>query len=275
MAPSPLASAAAGATNPFGLPGVGGAATSGLGGAQGYQLLNPPVKAAQSKPPTQTPVIPLPITAQTTPTAASATGSSMTDIATDPAIQQVNALVGLSDQQAQAQALKERQQLLLAYGDPTLAASVLGAGDPTVQAAAQNQESQLHQLDRQNMANLNDFNSQLDPSLAYSGYKVGQEQQIGQNYQDALAQAAAGAQSGLDQITSNLNATLEQNAMQEEMAYLEFLLSGGGGGGSTPPASSPPPQGPPPITNYATAQANGYTQSPGFLARAGIIPFGS
>jgi hypothetical protein len=246
---SALASAAAGASNPFGLPGVGAAAnsrTSGLGGYQGYELLNPPV-SSQQKTPTQTGVIPIPETSATTPGslgAATPTAGQFTfDLKTDPALQQVNALVGLSDQQAQAQALKEREQLLLQYGDPKLAAAVLGGQDPMVQAAAQNQESDLAQLSRQDAQNVKGFETQLDPSLTFSGYKVGQEQQIGQNYQDALAKAAAGVQSGLDQITQNLNGALQQNGMQQangleqayqdELARIEAGLGGGGGGGQS------------------------------------------
>lgn len=223
---SPLAFAAAGRpspSDPFGLFGGGAASrTSGLGGYQGFQLLNPPVSSAQ-KTPTQNAVIPLPATAATTPgaeaAATPAAGQFQFNLQTDPALQQIQAMVGLSDQQAQAQALKERQQLLLSYGDPKLAAAVLGKNDPTVTAAGQNQESDLAQLTRQDAQNVKGFETQLDPSLTFSGYKVGQEQQIGQNYQDALAKAAAGVQGSLDSITGNLNAVLQQNRMQEANAY--------------------------------------------------------
>lgn len=255
MAVSPLASAA-GRNNPFGLPGAN--STYGIGGAnatggyQGYQLLNPPQQpAGQQKTPTQTPVVPLPVSPATTPGAAGAPTPSagMFNFMTDPALQQVNAMVGLSDQQAQAQALKERQQLLLQYGDPNLAAAVLGAGDPTVQAAAQNQESDMSQLGRQRDQNVQGFEQQLDPSLAFSGYKIGQEKLLGQAYQDALAKAASGAQSGLDTINGDLNAQLQQNAFQAMMAAL--ASQGNGGGGSGPPP--PPAPAWATIVNYATS----------------------
>jgi len=253
MAVSSLASAAAGRNNPFGLPGAN--STYGIGGAnatggyQGYQLLNPPQQpAGQQKTPTQTPVVPLPITSATTPGAAGAptpaAGQFSFNLQTDPALQQVNAMVGLSDQQANAQALKERQQLLLQYGDPTLAASVLGAGDPTAQAAAQNQESDLSQLGRQRDQNVQQFEQQLDPSLTFSGYKIGQEKLLGQAYQDALAKAASGVQSGLDQINGNLNQEIQQNQFQQnnalQQAYaneLQMILAGlGGGAGAGAPS---------------------------------------
>ena len=65
------------------------------------------------------------------------------DITTDPALQAITALTGRSDQDAQAAALKQETGQVLGYGDPTLAASVLGANDPNVQAAAQNPTSTL------------------------------------------------------------------------------------------------------------------------------------
>lgn len=287
---SPLVSAAAGASNPFGLPGAGRANTSGLGGYQGYQLINPPQQPrgqAPQKSPTQTPVIPIPITPATTPGSEGAptptAGQFSFNLQTDPALQQVNAMVGLSDQQAQAQALKERQQLLLQYGDPTLASAVLGANDPTARAAALNQESDLAQLGRQRDQNVQQFEQQLDPSLTFSGYKVGQEKLLGQAYQDALAKAAAGVQSNLDTINGNLNQELSQNQFQQgnalEQAYaqeLQMILAGQAGGGTPPPTPwtpSPYNQGsngigqtvsdtssplygqPNPLFNYAAAQA--------------------
>ena len=64
-----LAMAAAGrgsASNPFGLPGAGGTNTGGMGGYQGYQLLNPPQQPRGQQTqqnPTQTPVMPIPVVA--------------------------------------------------------------------------------------------------------------------------------------------------------------------------------------------------------------------
>lgn len=257
MASSALAMAAAKPPtyqDPFGLnSGAGGGARmSGLGGAQGYNMLNQPQTPAgqAQKSPVQTPVMPLPVTPATTPGAAgapTAVPNMAFDLQTDPALQQVNALAGLSDQQATAQAMKERQQQLLQYGDPRLAAAVLGQNDPFVQAAGQNQESQLAMLGRQRDQSLHDFESQLDPSLTFSGYKVGQEQKLGQAYQDALAQAAAGVEGNLDQITGNLNSALQQNTTnranalsQAEANQMALILQGLGGGvnAPTPPVSA-------------------------------------
>jgi len=252
---SPLASAAAGATNPFGLPippRTGSAIIPDLGvGGQSSQSLTPPQQPrGQQKPTAQTSVLPIPITPATTPGAAAAPTATMNtafDLQTDPALQQVNALAGLSDQQANAQALQQRQQQLLAYGDPKLAAAVLGQNDPTVQAAGQNQESQLAMLGRERDQNLRDFETQLDPSLAFSGYRVGQEQRLGQAYQDALAQAAAGVQGNLGTITNELDAALGQNnanrmnALDQAAADRTALIMNGLGGGTTPTEGGTPP----------------------------------
>jgi hypothetical protein len=193
--------------------------------------------------PTQTAAIPIPTTPATTPGAAGAptpTVNTTFNLQTDPALQQVNALAGLSDQQANAQALKQRQQQLIQYGDPTLAAAVLGQSDPTVQAAGQNQESDLAMLGRERDQNLHQFENQLDPSLAFSGYRVGQEHLLGQAFQDALAKAAAGVNGNLDSITGQLNAELAGNNTNRinalgtaEANQIQLLL--GGGGASPPP----------------------------------------
>jgi hypothetical protein len=260
---SALASAAAGASNPFGLPlprtARNGQLPVDTGGPNGYQLLTPPQSArGPQNSPTQTAVLPIPSTPATTPGAAAAptpTVNTAFDLQTDPALQLTNAFTGLSDQQANAQALQQRQQTLLQYGDPTLAAAVLGANDPTVMAAGQNQESDLSMLGRQRDQSLRSFETQLDPSLAFSGYRVGQEQQLGQAFQDALAKAAAGEQGNLGSITGNLNSALNQNAMSRanalEQAYqdeLRIILNGGGtgaaGSGTAPPTPGDGSPGP-------------------------------
>lgn len=276
---SALAAAAAGASNPFGLPGI--RRTGSMlpdGGPQGYQLFNPQQPAGQA-PTTQnsttTPVMPIPTVAATTPGAAAAptpnAGQFSFDLQTDPALQQVNALTGLSDQQAHAQALKEQQQQLLQYGDPSLAASVLGSADPTVQATGQNQESDLAMLARQYGQNVHDFETQLDPSLTFSGYKINQEQRLGQAYQDAIAKAAAGVEGNLDSITGNLNSALQQNASSRanalEQAYaneLALILAGLGGGATAGDNTTPPPtdqtiHGTPPPAPFAGPPAGSMT----------------
>jgi hypothetical protein len=137
------------------------------------------------------------------------------DLATDPGLQQIQSLVGLSNEQAKAGALKQRQNLVLAYGDPGVAHAVLGADDPIAAAAAQNPTSTVAQLGQSRDRNLKTLDDALNAdNLDYSGYRVNQEQQAGQDYQNALAQAAAGLNSNLDQVGSNLAGVLAGNNSQ-------------------------------------------------------------
>jgi hypothetical protein len=156
--------------------------------------------------------VPLVIQPQQTPTAA---GVNSYDLSTDPALQQIQSLVGQSNEQANQSALKQRQNLLLAYGDPAIAEAVLGAGDPIAAAAGQNPTSTVHQLATSRDRNLQSLDDQLNAAnLGYSGYRVTQEGQAGQDYQNALAQAAAGLNSNLDQVSGNLAAALAGNNQQ-------------------------------------------------------------
>lgn len=162
--------------------------------------------------------------------------NSQYDVSSDPVLQQVNAAMALADQNAQAAALRGRQQALLGYGDPALAAQILGANDPFVQAAGQNQEGTVQQLLRAYQEGLHNFDTGLDPSLAYSGYRIGQEGEIGQTYQDNLSKAAADIQAQLGGYTDTLNQALEADQQQRIQALadayqraLQAALAGTGG----------------------------------------------
>jgi hypothetical protein len=134
------------------------------------------------------------------------------DINTDPALQQANALIGLNDEQATAAALDQKKHLLTDYGDPELAKAVLGASDPTVEAAGQNPFSTRAGLATQRDRTLHDLTEQLNQAnLLYSGYRVNQEGQAAHDYQDALAKAAAAAGQGLSGIDANLAGVLAQS----------------------------------------------------------------
>lgn len=173
-----------------------------------------------------------------TPSAAPTPGGY--DINTDPTLQSITALTGLSDEQANAEALKQKQHQLLAYGDPGLAAAALGSNDPTVQAAGQNPTSTLSQLGHQRDQNLKSLTDQLFQSnLGYSGYRVTQEEQAAQDYQNQLANAAAGVNGNLDTISGNLSSTLAGNQQQRITAEqaardraVQAALAGGGAGGT-------------------------------------------
>lgn len=146
-------------------------------------------------------------TAATDPSVAAAAAGQY-DLSADPVLQQVQAAVTLGDQQANTQALKARAQLLLQYGDPTLAATILGANDPMVKAAGANPESTLSLLKRGYSQGLANFDNTLDPSLIFSGARIHGEGLLGQDYQDRLAQAAASVQAGLSGINDNLSSAL-------------------------------------------------------------------
>jgi hypothetical protein len=141
------------------------------------------------------------------------------DINTDPNVQNVTASTGMSDEQAQASALAQRQQQLLAYGDPALASAVLGASDPTVTAAGQNPSSTLAQLSQERGRNTKTLEDQLNAAnLTFSGYRVTQETQAAQDYQNQLAQAAAAVNSNLGSIGTNLTSALGANQAQRTAA---------------------------------------------------------
>jgi hypothetical protein len=172
--------------------------------------------AAKPKPPPHITNIVNPVSAQQAAKPLPTPGGYRLD--TDPALQQITALTGMSDEQAQAAALKQQQQQILGYGDPNVARRVLG-DESLAQAAAGNPTSTLHQLDTQHDRNLHDLTEGLNQqNLLYSGYRVTQEQQDAQDFQNMLAQAAAGLNSNLDTIGGNLTGTLTGNAQQRAQA---------------------------------------------------------
>lgn len=134
------------------------------------------------------------------------------DLNADPVLQQVQAQMAASNQQAEAGALSQEEQALLQLGDPALAKSILGGTDPMLAAIGNNPESQYAQLHRQYQQELQQFGETIDPSLVDSGYRVQQEGNMSQSLQDALAQAAAGFQNQYQSIRDALAQTEAQNA---------------------------------------------------------------
>lgn len=130
------------------------------------------------------------------------------DLNTDPGLQAANSLAGLSDQEAQAAATHQEQNLLLGYGDPNLINSLLH--DPAAAAAAAaNPNSTLNQLRNQHDQGVKSLDDGLNKAnLSYSGYRVTQEQQAENDYQNQVAQAAAAVNSGLDSIQGSLSQAL-------------------------------------------------------------------
>jgi hypothetical protein len=179
------------------------------------------------------------------------------DIHTDPALQEVDALTGKTEEDARAAALQQKQAQLLQYGDPALARSLLG--DETIaQAAAANPNSTVQQLGTQRDHNLHQLTEDLNKgNLLFGGYRINQEDQAGRDYQNALAQAAAGVNSNIGQIDANLASALGGTQAQHIQALIDAYnrhaadpgVDPGAAGGTDPTAPPPPPpsdQGPGP-----------------------------
>jgi hypothetical protein len=174
-----------------------------------------PIAAAAAP---KAPVAPAPVapTPAVVPQAAAAPPTPGTyDINTDPTLQSITALTGLSDDDANAAALKQRVQQVIAYGDPTLAAAVLGSSDPNVQAASANPNSTVAQINTQYGQNLHNLDEQLNQdNLGYSGYRITQDQQAATDKANELANAANSVEGNLDTIDTNLSSTLAANQAQ-------------------------------------------------------------
>lgn len=161
-----------------------------------------------------TPVAPPAASASTAPT------PPAYDVNLDPTVQAISTLTGKTDEEAKAAALKQKQDLLLGYGDQNLASSVLG-DQSIAQAAAQNPTSTLAQLADARGRNQKTLTEGLNgANLLYSGYRVNQEQQAANDYQNQLAQAAANVGGALSGVDSNLTSALGQSLGQRIQAMI-------------------------------------------------------
>lgn len=247
---SPLAAAASGgnSANPFGLSGANsmrdaqtGYATAPIAAAAAA----PKAPSVQTMPATTPTVAPQPAAAPPTP--------GTYDINTDPTLQSITALTGLSDQDANAAALKQRVQQVIAYGDPTLAAAVLGSSDPNVQAASANPNSTVAQINTQYGQNLHNLDEQLNQdNLGYSGYRITQDQQAATDKASQLANAANSVEGNLDTIDSNLSSTLDANQAQRIAAANDAANRLAAAASTAAPTSttSTDPNAAAPITDY-------------------------
>lgn len=213
--------------------------------------------------------------------APTAQGVNSYDINTDPALQQIQALTGLNDQQARASATQQIRDQLLAYGDAGLAGQAALGGDSTLaQAASANPTSTLAQLGQQKTRNLKTLDDQLNAqNLSFGGYRINQESQAAQDYQNALAQAAAAVNSNIGSIQSALQAALNQDAMQranglftaEQAAAAAGATGGGGGGGgdTSGAGATTTDTGPPTINSgVGSSPAVGYALAQGLVDAA-------
>lgn len=244
---SPLAAAATG-SDPF-----------GLGGQQIMPGGRTPIEPTGVTPTSQTPTAPTPPTVSSSTPPSSSTSNNAPnpndplsnyggyDLTTDPVLQMVQASTTAANSMAQATALRQQEQLLLAYGDPTLASAVLGANDPIVAALQKgNPESTLSMLGRQHDQQVTNFDTGLDPSLTFSGYRVKQEGLLNQNYLDALANAAASVQTGLGGIGDNLNNALAGDNTTLQNAIADAYARAVAAALTNPPAPDAPPTYTPP-----------------------------
>jgi hypothetical protein len=244
---SPLASALAGSalTGPSPLTGGGNAQRSFYATAPAPSE-DPTGGGAPYKPPTPGPVPGR--GPNLDPTITDVPTTTPYDINTDPILQQITAYLGKSDEEAQAAALAQKKQALLAYGDPNLVSSLLPGETDLASAAAGNPTSTLAGLKTQRERNTHSLTEALNQNnLFYSGARIVQEQQAAQDYMNALAQAAGAVQGGLGTIDSNLAAALGQNSWQRLQAKLAAAdRHKDDTGGPPPPGGTPPPGGPPP-----------------------------
>ena len=202
------------------------------------------------------------------------------DYLTDPVLVQINAQQQMVIAQAQASALAQQKAALIAYGDPSLAMSVLG-DQATADAAAANPTSTLATLAATNATNIRSTNETENKSnLFYSsdrGYQLGLGQQA---YLANQASAASSLQSSLGGISTNLlaseQAAYNAEAQAQEDAYNRALANPVG----VTPTATPTTSGAAASaisTAQASAKANGLSTGstplqvgPGAIA--GITP---
>lgn len=252
---SPLAKAASGAPtvgDPFGL-----LTQSPLGGNRIDGGIVPTKSAPTTSAP-QAPVATPPPTTQgatngyqnqANPNQAGGSTAPAYDLHTDPALQAVNAYTGMSDEQAQALYDKQRRDEIIQSGLTSLAQNLFPGDKNLAEAAAKNPTSTKATLTHQRDLSQHDLLDQLTTgghNLGYSGYRTTQEGELGRQFENALAQAAAGVQSDFGQYLGALNGTKSQNAQARASALgdaynrqLQYFLNNpptGNQGGTDPNA---------------------------------------
>jgi hypothetical protein len=164
--------------------------------------------------------------------------------ASDPILQQIQALGQQNQASAEAGALAQRQQALIAFGyDPTLGGEY---GDANTQAAAQqNPFSVLKNLQRQHEQRQTSLNENLNKAnLWFSGYRGTQLQNEGTQYLSEQASANQALQGSLGGIAANLLAARQSGQQQvqqgEQDAYTRYLQQQLATAGAPRPPVSPP-----------------------------------
>lgn len=237
----------------------------------------PAAYAAPKLPPSpQTPVRPY-----TTPAAAAGAQTSAApaarvpvDYSNDPILAQVRLLGQQTVPDALANADAARKQLLIAYGDPTLARSTIfggkgfslpgiaGGPDFTIAdtshtgdenaalAAQQNPFSTLGRLSHAHGLNQQNVDNQMvDAGLYASGARVKALSEEERAYQQDQADAYASAVSALGQIDSGVRGAYQTEGQRQIDAETAAWLRAAAGAAANPPATTPDaPGAPPPVT---------------------------
>jgi hypothetical protein len=148
----------------------------------------------------------------TTPTAPD---PALYDLSTDPILMQIRAANQQAIAAAEAAALAQQKQLLIEYGDPDLAMSLL-KDQGTSQAAAQNPYSTRQTLKRTYEQGVGGINEALNKrNLFYSSTRGQELGKAASAYGAAQSQASGSLQNALSGISQGLLSTRQEAASRE------------------------------------------------------------
>lgn len=205
---------------------------------------------AVSRPPQRKqPMIPQQV--RQTAAAGQQTAAEPYDYDADPILQKIRAMTGMQRQQAEAEALGQRKQVAIDFGDDTYARNVLG-DENTARAAAANP----HSVRARRKSEYGDLTRALEDdlnkrNLFYSGHRADELTRGANEYQGRLYDAGREQQGILDQIRQGLLAAL-LGADRQDMEAEEDAAGRAIERGDMPIA-------PPARTGVATALAGGLT----------------
>lgn len=181
-------------------------------------------------------------------------GKQSFDYTTDPTLQAMLAGGAKDETDADAQALAARRSVLGQYGDPNLASSVLGAGDPTLGSISDNPDtstSTLARLKRTYGQTVHDSEDAMNTgNLFYGGARIKKLGDLAHDEQTQEADANTAVKQALDQIGATLGSTKAglrdrrasaegDAASRSAQAAILAALSGGLGGGSGGTVTTP------------------------------------
>lgn len=223
------------------------------GGPTGPGTYNPPVTSTPGGPPTPP-----------------APDGSTFDPNTDPIVAAILAQNDRDRRQAHASMLAAEEQLLQAFGDPTLAASILGSGDPTIAGISSDYKlgstSTLARLAKAYDDTVTSNEDQLNKAnLFFSGTRAKRLSDLSYQKNARLADAKTAldqaVQAQADRFNAEKQAEADRYLSGIDAAYTRWLQQhlGTGGGDKKPPDGTPPPDGkqPPPSGSSVSPQGVG------------------